>query len=179
MFGSSMLESMAWDIDAKKFALGWILELTNSLAVILIGVLMYPLLKKRAEAVAIGYMAFRLFEWVLLAIGAIAALSVMRIGLGDDGLFTALRAIDMLSFDVAMLFLGFGSLLLCINLFAWRIVPRIISWIGILGYIGLMTWSILSLHGISANMALFAPGAIFEIVFPLWLIFKGFSDSRE
>ena len=103
------------------------LELLNSLTVILIGVLMYLLLKKRADAVALGYTVFRLFEGILLAIGAIVALSIARAGGGSDGFFTALRAIDTLSFDVAMLFLGFGSLLLCINLFAWRIIPRIIS----------------------------------------------------
>ena len=179
MFGSSMREGMSWDFDARKTALGWMLELLNSLAVILIGVLMYPLIKKRSDTVALGYTTFRLFEGVLLAIGTIAALSIARAGGGSDGFFTALRAIDTLSFDIAMLFLGFWSLILCVNLFAWRIIPRIISWIGIIGYIGLMTWSILSLHGISANMILFAPGAIFEIVFPLWLIFKGFSDSQE
>ena len=184
IFGSGILDTALSEtqenIDTGKVALGWILELINSLAVILIWVLMYPLLKKHAETVALGYMAFRLFEGILLAIGTIAALSIARTGGPGFAWFpTALEAIDTLSFDIAMLFLGFGSLLLCINLFAWRIIPRIISWIGILGYLGLMTWSIINLHGISANMILFAPGAIFEIVFPLWLIFKGFSDSRE
>ena len=60
------------------------LELLNSLAVILIGVLMYPLLKRHAEGVALAYMSFRLFEGVLLAIGTIAALSIVRAGGGDD-----------------------------------------------------------------------------------------------
>ena len=169
---------MSWDFDARKIALGWMLELLNSLVVILIGVLMYPLLKKRADAVALGYTVFRLFEGILLAIGTLFALTLVRTwGIGEG--VNILKTLDTMSFDIAMLFLGFGSLFLCINLFAWRIIPRIISWIGILGYLGLMTWSVLSLHRVSANMILFAPGAIFEIVFPLWLIFKGFSDSQE
>jgi ABC-type phosphate/phosphonate transport system permease subunit len=78
-----------------------------------------------------------------------------------------------------MIVLGFGSFLLCYVLYRARLVPRFLSVIGFVGYAGLLTSSCLAIAGHDAGAALYIPGAIFEIVLPLWLLIKGFNDRAE
>ena len=45
------------------------------------------------------------------------------------------------------------------------------------GYAFLVAWGALSvLEGGNASMALFAPGAVFEVAFPIWLFARGFTE---
>ncbi|MNI70316.1 hypothetical protein D3C73_1261240 [compost metagenome] len=80
-----------------------------------------------------------------------------------------------LLFDMAMLVLSLGSLLFCYILYRSRLVPRLLSMIGLIGYTGLLASSCLSLVGLDVGGALYIPGAIFELALPIWLIVKGFN----
>ncbi|WP_433709048.1 DUF4386 family protein [Paenibacillus illinoisensis] len=72
-----------------------------------------------------------------------------------------------------MIVLSIGSLLFCYVLYQSKLVPRILSMIGFVGYIGLLTSSCLSIVGVNVGAVLYIPGTIFEIVLPIWLIVKG------
>ncbi len=86
--------------------------LLNSLVVIGIGILLAPVLRSHSRKVALSYLATRIFEGVVLAMGAIALLSMP----GE----AALRA-NFLAYNVAMVGLGFGSLFFCLLLFRARL----------------------------------------------------------
>jgi hypothetical protein len=45
------------------------------------------------------------------------------------------------------------------------------------GYVAIFAYGLLEILGQNAGLVLFAPGAVFEIVFPLGLIVKGFDPS--
>jgi hypothetical protein len=51
--------------------------LVNCLGVVGIGVLMFPVLKQHNERIALGYVATRITESVLLTIGVISLLSLI------------------------------------------------------------------------------------------------------
>lgn len=143
---------------------GTVMMLLNSVAVAAIGALMLPILRPHAPAVAVVYLATRIFEGALLAVGAIA-------------LFMASAGINFLAYNVAMAGLGIGSLFFCAALFRSRLVPRFLAVWGFVGYAAFATGCVLELFGVAgAGLISTIPGGLFEIFFAIWLIARGFSS---
>lgn len=159
--------SIAQGQFSEKTTSGISLELLNSLCVLIIGTLTYRLLKDLHVGILRTYMGIRIFESLCLAMGAI---SLWLVPISNTEELTNLRNT---SFNIGMLALGLISLLFCYLLLKERLMPQWISLSGMVGYLCLALYSLLNLVGFSASMLLFAPGAIFEIVYPLYLIFKG------
>ncbi|WP_083867482.1 DUF4386 family protein [Fulvivirga imtechensis] len=84
---------------------------------------------------------------------------------------------NSLSFDVAMLSLGSGGFILGYFLFQSRAVPRWIAVLGIIGSVLLFGRSLAVLMGYPQGFALFLPITLFEFIFPIWLIIKGFNQK--
>lgn len=144
---------------------GIALELVNSIAVVSIAILFVPILKPYSLPIAYGYLATRIAEAVILTVGAFVPL----VSLTMSGYYTA--------FQLAMLVLGVGSLFFCYLLYQTRLIPRPLSILGLVGYGAIAVYGFTELLGSSIGMILFVPGGIFEILFPLWLIVKGFNPS--
>ena len=56
---------------------GVLLELVNAIAVIGIAVMMFPILRKRAEALALGYVAIRIIEALMQIVSDVIPLSLL------------------------------------------------------------------------------------------------------
>ncbi len=82
-----------------------------------------------------------------------------------------------LAFQIAMIALGLGSIPFCYLLYRSRLIPRLLAVLGLIGYAALLIGSSLELFGLNLYMIQFAPGALFELIFPIWLIVKGFNSS--
>jgi hypothetical protein len=82
-------------------------------------------------------------------------------------------------FEMAMIVLSLGSLLFCYSLYRLKLVPRFLTVIGFIGYVALLVSSCLSIAGHDIGPVLYIPGAIFEIIFPIWLMVKGFNLQAE
>lgn len=180
--GNSLLEAAlespaAFQTMRTQVLLGGLLEIVNSLGVFLIAVMLFKTLWQHSQIVALSYLGFRLIETILLSIGTANALLPLQLAGGTDfiGVLTVARAWHGLSFDIAMVFLGIGSLMLCHLMLRARLVPAWLAVLGLLGYGLLMTSVLLELIGAPENTLLFLPGAAFEIVFPIWLFAKGLS----
>ena len=196
MAGSGLVESVTGDPryltiaypDRHRIFAGVLLELVNCAAVVAIAVLLFPVLRRRSEPVAVGYLASRLIESVVLAIGTLGPLLLVTLsgahleaggetGLADS-LGTMLVAADDAGFRTAMIALGLGSLLLCHGLYTSRLVPRPIALLGFVGYALVLVWGVLGvLLGQDPGMVLFVPGAIFELALPAWLFLRGLDPS--
>lgn len=176
------------DSDRTSVFAGLFLELINAISVVGIAILLQPTLKKYHEAFAFGYFASRVMESVLLMISLIGPVFLLELskqsisegasGSGDSYLQMLVHlAVEThyLLFDLAMLVLSLGSLLFCYILYQTKLVPRLLSIIGLIGYAGLLASSSLSIAGLDVGGVLYIPGAIFEIALPVWLIMKGFS----
>jgi Domain of unknown function (DUF4386) len=194
--GSGLVQSVTGDPryltiaypDRHRLFAGVLLELVNCGAVIGIAVLLFPVLRRRSEPVAVGYLASRLVESVILAVGALSPLLLVTLsrahphagsesGLADT-LGRMLVAGEEAGFRTAMIALGLGSLLLCHGLYTSRLVPRPISLLGFVGYALLLGWGVLGvLLGEDPSTILFVPGAIFELALPAWLFVRGLDPS--
>lgn len=147
---------------------GAVLMLFNSAAVIAIGVLMLPILRPRTPIIAVGYLATRSFEGVVLAIGVISLLTLSATAVAGN----------VLAYNLAMAGLGIGSLFFCVALFRSRLVPRFLAVWGFVGYASFALGCVLELLGFAgAGLVSTIPGGLFELFFAVWLIAKGFNPT--
>lgn len=153
------------DITTSLIA-GSLLELINIIAVVCIGYLLFSVLKRHSPTISLIYLGTRILEATFLL------LSILSIFLFSTFWYHS-------TFQIAMIFLGLGSLPFCYLLYTKKLIPQWLSIIGIAGYIMLFLWGSLELFGYTTSTLLFTPGALFEILFPIWLIIKGFNSSPE
>jgi hypothetical protein len=169
-----------------------ILESILAVSVIGIGVLMFPILRKHLESLALGYAAIRLTEAILIVVSSISLLSLLTVsqeyvaGAGDAANYQALGTLLLALRDWAvvfgtLIFLGLGGLPLYYVLYRSRLVPRWLSGWGLIGATLILFTGILGLFGLSPESStttlLAAPIALQEMVFAVWLIIKGFDSA--
>ena len=82
-----------------------------------------------------------------------------------------------MSYQIAEMSLGLGSLFLCSLLFRTRLIPRFLAVGGFIGYVSLMVGMIAEIFGIHISLMLSVPGIFFEVGLPLWLFIKGFQPE--
>jgi hypothetical protein len=171
--------------------LGWLI---NDIGIVFIGLLMFPILKKQSESMALGYLSMRIFESILMIVGVFFALLLIPLshefiksGATDVSAYQAIGSVLKQAEDwflniLQLIFLGLGGIILTSILYRTRLVPRFISVVGIVGYVLLLPAAILALFGVldptpggSASI-LAVPVATFEIILmPAWLFAKGFN----
>lgn len=172
---------------------GMMLWLVNDFGIVLIGILMFPILKMRSERLALAYLSMRIFEAIFLIVGVIFALliiplssEVLRTATSDLTAYQSLGVIlkqaqYWFMTPLQLLPLGLGGVLLTGFLYQSRIVPRFIAVVGFIGYALLLPSAVLTLLGVldtlpgSPGSLLVIPVAAFEIILmPIWLYAKGF-----
>jgi len=168
--------------------IGGILEIIVALAGIGTAVALYPVLKKQNESIALALVCTRVVEACTMFSGAAFLFSVVTLrqsGTGTEGLVTghALVALYDRIFLIGQSFMpALNDVLLGILLYQSRLVPRILSLIGIIGAPLLVSGDIAILFGFigqhDPSTGLFAiPVALFEFALGIWLIVKGFNPS--
>ncbi|WP_410511893.1 DUF4386 domain-containing protein [Paenibacillus sp. BR2-3] len=176
--------------DRTNVVAGVFLELINAMAVVGIAMLLYPILKKHNEAFAWGYVSSRIIESVLLIVSLIGPLVLITLsenyiaaGASGGSYFQTIANLVVEAhfklFEMAMIVLSLGSLLFCYILYRSKWVPRFMSVIGFIGYAALLASSCLAIAGQDMGPVLYIPGAIFEIILPIWLMVKGFNLRME
>jgi hypothetical protein len=168
--------------------IGGILEIIVALAGIGTAVVLFPVLKKQNEGVALGLVASRILEASTMFVGVAFLLSIVTLrqaGAGADALVTSHALVSLYDriFLLGQSFMpAVNDLLLGFLLYKSRLVPRGLSLIGIVGGPILLAgyFAVLfSLIGQHAPLAgLFAlPVALFEFSLGVWLVAKGFDRS--
>lgn len=171
--------------QASLFASGAVLMLINCAVVVAIGVLLHPVLRQVDERVALGYLACRIIEGTLLALGVVALLTLIPlvdVGGGDAAdigvVSTLVVAVNDFSYQVGMAALGLGSLFFCRLLYRAGLVPRPLAMWGLIGYAVFLTGALLELLAVPAGLVLSIPGGLFEVFFGGWLIARGFTCAE-
>jgi hypothetical protein len=170
MVGTSLIQAFTdGDTGRAQVTLGVLLMTVSGLAVVAIGLLMYPVLKDVNPDLAVWYPILRIAEFVVSAACGIYLLA-------------QLEAVPnhMLWIYVPT---GLGGIVLTYLLFVSRLVPRAIAVLGLVGYAALTIGVPLDLLGLldmsaGPGLLLVIPGGLFELVFlPAWLIIKGFNPA--
>ena len=167
MFGTSLIQAFVdGNPDRAPMTLGVALMACSGLAVVGIGLLMYPVLKQVNPTLAIWYPSLRVAEFLVSTAGGVYLLAASQV-VPNHMLWVYVPT-------------GIGGIVMCYLLFVARLVPRPIALLGLVGYAALTIGVPLDLLGVldmnaGAGMLLLVPGGLFELVFlPIWLITKGF-----
>ena len=174
----------------NRIFFGVLFELVDVAAVMGITVLMYPIIKKFNETLALGYVALRILECALLIIAIMGALSVITLsrefiaaGSPDNTHFQTLGT-TMLEIRenwvhlVLPFFYSLASFIFYYFFYKTKLIPRPIAIWGLIA-------SSLVLTGIPMDFFEFKPGAfvgaamgLTELVLGIWLIVKGFNTPE-
>lgn len=168
-----------------------LLEMVNGLAVIGIAVGLYSFFREKYESLALGYVALRIVEAVVIFAAVISPLVIVALGqeftAGADlaGLApvgeSLLAVRTLLVGQITGIFFSLAALLLFYLLYQTRLVPRFISIWGLISVALIFTWNVIELIGISISfgMILAIPMILNEIFLAIWLIVKGIDQSEE
>ena len=168
--------------------IGGILEIIVALAGISTAIVLFSVLKKQNEELALGLVASRILESGTIFVGVAFLLSIVTLrqaGAGANALATsqALVALYDRIFLLGESFMpAINDLLLGILLYQSRLVPRSLSLIGIFGAPILLAGYFAVLFGLIGQHAPLAglsavPVALFEFSLGVWLVVKGFNPS--
>jgi len=171
---------------------GGFLEVIVALAGVGTAITLYPVVKRQNEGAALGFVAARVLEAVMIFTGVVSLLSLvtLRQDLGAAAGANAAALVTTGAAHVAIynwtfllsqsLMPGINALLLGSLLYRSRLVPRVIPVVGLIGAPFLICTVIATLFGGmklgSPEFAAF-PVAAWELSLGLWLVVKGFRAS--
>lgn len=179
--------------DDTRVAVGALLEICLAVCGIATAVVIYPIVKKVNTSAALGYVAARTVESILILVGVLSLMSIVALrhetssGTPHGGLVGAARGLLAVHDQVSLLGpqfcagLGNGILL---GYLMWRskLLPRPIVLFGLIGGpLALLagTGVLLGIWGIHSGLpvAMTAPEMIWEFSLSVWLLARGFKAS--
>jgi hypothetical protein len=172
--------------NRNRVIIGALSFLILAVALAGIAIVMYPILKKHNEALALGYVTTRIVEAVLFIIVIISILTLwtlsqifVKAGAPDASYFQTLGdfllAVRYWAYNVLWpIILGLGALMFYSLLYQSELIPR---WLSIWGLIGAPLFPVawLSLFGPTISGYFVLPLVLNEMVLAVWLIVKGFN----
>jgi hypothetical protein len=177
-----------------QIVIGSLFVLTMGMALVMVPVIVFPVLKRYNEVLAIGYVVFRgALEGVIYLVLVIGWLSLTLISQGYVNATPAeafyfqslgdfvLGAHDQIGHVLTIVFI-LGAMMFYYVLYRSSLVPRWLSGWGLLAAIPYFVSGVLGLFSIlnpmsSVHMVLVLPLAVQEMVLAVWLIVKGFNSS--
>ncbi len=161
----------------------WLLAVVGDVAH---GVLLFPLLKRHNERIAVGYLATRIMDGLFIAIMAIFIL--LQIPLGNAFLQAApadtayLQALSTIftqgqhyAYQIGMITLGLAGMQLCYTLYKATLTPRWLAVWGLVGYAIIAGGMVSEFMGSGLGLASSLPGGLWEVFMGVWLMVKGFN----
>jgi hypothetical protein len=166
-------------------AILWLLAVAGDAAH---GILMFPILKRHSERMAVGYLAARVIDAIFIAIMVLFVL--LQIPLGGEYVKAApsdasnLQALSALfsqaqlyAYEIGMSALGLSGLMLCSTLYRAKLVPRWQAAWGLAGYAIIFCGMLSAILGSGLGDISSIPGGLWEVFIGVWLIVKGFNAS--
>jgi hypothetical protein len=173
--------------NENQVLIGVLFQLTLTASVVAIPIIMFPILKKHNESIALGYVGARIFEGFFDAVIAISLLLLLTLSRE----FVEAGAPDASSFQTSSALLlalkewasipeqfpyGLGALILNYAFYQSELVPRWLSGWGLVGGALMLAMGFLRMFGHPVYY-LAIPIILNEMVLAIWLIVKGFNSS--
>ena len=180
--------------NPNQIVIGALFVLTMGLALAMVPVMLFPILKRYNEALAVGYVVFRgaleAVTYLALVIGWLSlpliSQEYIKASAVDASYFQSLgdlvlQAHDQIGHILTIVFI-LGALMFYYALYQSKLVPRWLSGWGLLAAIPYFVSGVSGLFALlnpmsTTQMVLVLPLAVQEMVLAVWLIVKGFNSS--
>ncbi|MBY8998539.1 MAG: DUF4386 domain-containing protein [Candidatus Thorarchaeota archaeon] len=175
--------------NAVQLGIGILLESINGIAVIGIAVMMYTILKRVNEGVALGYLGFRGVEGFLSILGSTKAASLIELShaynqAGPSAYFDTLSELILAdrhwTMEMLTVFFLLGALVFYLLVYKSEIMPRYVALWGFIAVALMTAMNVLVYLGIDLGFVflIFAlPIIANEFFVAIWLIVKGVNTS--
>jgi len=173
------------------FRIGIVSETTMYVLVIFLSLALYIILKPVNRNLALAALFLRFGEGIIGAvITVISGLIPLLLINGAAGIETVqLQALGLIfqnvriaGLDIVLIFIGLGGTIFCYLFFISKYVPRLLAAWGIFTYLSMLILALISIlfpdHPVIIETVLYASGGLFELIFGLWLLFKGVNIPR-
>lgn len=172
-----------------RVQLGAFLEILTAIANIATAVVLFPILRRVSEGIALGYVAVRIVESTIIVLGVASLLTLValhegRAAPGGIGLVTVGQSVVALKDQTFLLgpafCAGFGNgLLLGYLMYRSALVPRPMALIGLIGGPIAFATATAVLFGAyeqqsPVNFLFTLPEIVWEASLGIWLVVKGF-----
>ena len=169
------------------FRVGVVGVLAMYAAVVVLSSSLFVVLKAVGENLARLAMLLRVSEAILGAATALLSLTALALLTGDaqanaigveraQALATLFLEVRTAGLDVILVFAGSGGAAFCYLFYKSRYVPRLLAAWGIFTYLSMLLLAFVSItfprHPVLVETILYSSGALFEVVFGAWLLFK-------
>jgi Domain of unknown function (DUF4386) len=177
---------------ATQIVVGTLITHLNDVAIIGYAVLLFPVLKRFSESLALGYVAFKALEATLLAVSAAVLLSLIPLSqsylAGGAAVATPYQASTTVTLAQQFWAARLGALaylvatpILNFLLYRSQIVPRFIAVWGFIGVVFLAIGLALGVgdptRSFELGQLLVIPIILWELFFATWLIVRGFNPA--
>jgi hypothetical protein len=194
LLGSSLASGVAGAGDhlgtvaarGDRFVGGAILTLLAGVCCVLIAALLFPVLRRVHEGIALGYFGLRIMEAMTLVVTTVSVLLLVTLGrqslatgVPADSLRGAATVVEGLhdwAFPLNPIVFTLGAVLLYSMLYTARLVPRWLSVWGLAGAAAVCAFALMKMYG-GGTMLLALPIGVQEMVLACWLIAKGFDAA--
>jgi Domain of unknown function (DUF4386) len=173
---------------------GGLFDLVNALACIATAVVLFPVVRRQNEAVALGFVTSRMFEAAIIVIGVVSLFAVVTLrqdsagapGQEDASLVpigAALVAVRDWTFLLGPgLMPGINALLLGYLMYRSGLVPRVIPLVGLIGAPFFLVTAVATILGLNEQGSVWSaivvvPIFLWELSLGVWLTVKGFRPS--
>ncbi|MBT2472913.1 DUF4386 domain-containing protein [Streptomyces sp. ISL-66] len=181
---------------ATSAFLGALCELTLVAAVIGTGIVLFPVLRRRHEGMALGYACLRLLEAAIITVGILSVLTLVTLRQEATGASATAHATGTAGADRALVALhdwtfllgpnvalGLNTALLAYVMYRSRLVPRFIAVLGLIGGPLICASAVAVMFGAYEQIsvtgsALAVPVFAWEVTLAVRLIAKGFEPAR-
>ena len=174
--------------NENQVLLGVILLLTALASVVAIPIMMFPILKKHSESLALGYVGARIFEGFFFAVSAISLLSLVSLsrefvnaGSSVASNFQTSGALLLAQFNWSGILLDFpftiSALILNYIFYKTKLIPQWLAGLGLVGgtlWLATVPFRMFDLFPESLEILAIVIAAQ-EMILAAWLIVKGFN----
>ena len=174
--------------NALQMRASIVVAMITAIGIVMIGVLMYVILKKQNRKIAIVAMGLYLVEAAILAVSRIPAFALLRISQESviAGHPAYLQTLGNLFYESAdfgawlhMLPFALGATLFYYLFYKSGFLPRGLSLLGIIAAPLALIGTPFLLLGYDIPLVVFLPNLPFELGIGVWLMVKGIRDGSE
>jgi hypothetical protein len=168
-----------------------LMALVHTFTNLALPILMLPILKPNHKYLAYGYLSFAIMATLILVVGTLFSLlliplseeyvkagSTMTSNFETMGIL--LKKASFFAYHMGMALWSIGGLLFVAALYQSKLIPRVMSAWGIIGYFFLVSGSMLEIyeHHDIIEIVSVIPGGLFEITLSVWFIVKSYRPKK-
>ncbi|WP_204343821.1 DUF4386 domain-containing protein [Psychroserpens algicola] len=174
--------------NSNKIIVSTLLLFFSGIISIVIAVILLPIFKKYSITLSYLYLASTILGFIAISIDNISVLSMLELSLeytknefGNPDILSTLGNVfykkHWWTHYLSLLMSCFPVFILYYTLFVSKLIPKVISIIGLIAVFLMFIEVVLSLFGHSISMNMLLPIGLIQLMLPLWLIFKGLNST--